>query len=67
MGQRLKVCIYIIADTHSLYKIVVFPALSKPTMMSLTWVLENSLFHKLLNKMPILPSVCDGEKRREES
>lgn len=40
--------------SYSLYKMVVLPALSKPTIISFTCVLEKSLFHRLLNKMPII-------------
>jgi hypothetical protein len=39
--------------TYSLYKIVVLPALSRPTIMIFTSALENSLDQRLLNKMPI--------------
>lgn len=45
---------------------VVLPALSSPTMMSFTCVLENSLFHKLLNKMPIFFSNVYNKKRRRK-
>ena len=45
--------VHTFSPSLNLYKMVVFPAASKPTMVILDWILPNSLFIIWLNKIPI--------------
>ena len=59
--------VHTFSPSLNLYKMVVFPAASKPTMLILDWILPKSLFIIWLNKIPILMRSCRLGKKRIQS